>query len=581
MSPHYRLRGGTRAAFTRRVPLIAVTAVITTTLLTTAVHPSDLANRKADPKAYSTEVAPGAPNETYAEAKTRGADLSAFGPDCDPATGRLAFPVASSPPCLRPFTGSNGGPTGQGVTADEIVVARYLPPPTDVISALAPAVISPSDTERTIQAFIELLADVFETYGRHLRVVNVAASGRENDPEAATADAVKVAAEIGAFASVGGPKLTTSYARELARRGVICIGCALVLPDDRIQENAPMLWNTEPTPDQYLRFAFTLADRLSGKPASLSTDAAMRKRTRRFGVIHIELSPPVFEGVAADYKRNASRFGLGPKLPVSSYLLDLSDLSTLAPQARTAISRMKNEGVTTIIFLGDPIVPSMLASAATQAKYFPEWITTGTLFVDTTSAARRIDQRQWSASIGVSFRPMPADPTNRGWNRVFEWYYGQAPPDPRVASEMSPLLLIFLGIHLAGPDLTPASFRDGLFRAPPTISSPTEPKVSFGDNKVVRAVDGTPRVDFGTVDDAALIWWDPDANGLDELGTEGNGAYRYIDGGARFEPGSIPSDVFERRDTDDPMMAPPIETAATIAIPITPHNLAALGGSQP
>jgi hypothetical protein len=97
------------------------------------------------------------------------------------------------------------------------------------------------------------------------------------------------------------------------------------------------------------------------------------------------------------------------------------------------------------------------------------------------------------------------------------------------------VIYLMTGLHLAGPDLTPQTFQQGMFRylAPP--SSPLRPHTSWGDKKLWG---NTP--DFHSFDDGAIIWWDPNAKGQDEVGKDGNGEYRYADMGKRFLPGQWP-----------------------------------------
>ena len=60
--------------------------------------------------------------------------------------------------------------------------------------------------------------------------MTVKASGAPDDDAAARADAIKVATEVKAFASFGGPSETEAYAQELAARGVLCLGdCMLAV----------------------------------------------------------------------------------------------------------------------------------------------------------------------------------------------------------------------------------------------------------------------------------------------------------------------------------------------------------------
>ena len=80
----------------------------------------------------------------------------------------------------------------------------------------------------------------------------------------------------------------------------------------------------------------------------------------------------------------------------------------------------------------------------------------------------------------------------------------------------------------AGPNLTPETFRDGLFNLPPTEEAITNPRLSFGDHGI------WPYTDYNGVDDATEIWWDPDEQGPDEIDRDGTGMWRYVDGGKRY-----------------------------------------------
>ena len=64
------------------------------------------------------------------------------------------------------------------------------------------------------------------------------------------------------------------------------------------------------------------------------------------------------------------------------------------------------------------------------------------------------------------------------------------------------------------------------------------------------------------VDDGTEIWWDPKAKGITELGTEGVGMWRYVNGGDRILPGSWPEEepnVFDPEGTVTTYEEPPKE----------------------
>lgn len=151
------------------------------------------------------------------------------------------------------------------------------------------------------------------------------------------------------------------------------------------------------------------------------------------------------------------------------------------------------------------------------------------------------------------------DPSQTSWNHLHEWYFGEPVPATGAAAAtfIGPSLL-FYGIHAAGPTLTPANFRDGMFELAPDETVTTQPFISFGSH------DLWPGSDYNGIDDLAEIWWDPEATGPDELDREGTGMYRYVDGGKRYLPGDWPDSppaMFEREGSVTHLDEPPADEA--------------------
>ena len=55
----------------------------------------------------------------------------------------------------------------------------------------------------------------------------------------------------------------------------------------------------------------------------------------------------------------------------------------------------------------------------------------------------------------------------------------------------------------------------------------------------------TPPSIWAGSDDAGIIWWDPEAEGEDEVGNDGVGMYRYANGGQRYLLGEFPESLEE------------------------------------
>lgn len=470
---------------------------------------------------------------SYAEAVEDGTvDDHDWGERCDPETGRVTVPSNYSPPCLVARPGAPGLNTGQGVTETSVKVVIYGTPDDDLAAALSGTTDPDAQRAQTAENLVKMLEDRFELWGRTVEVVHMKGSG--SDETSARSDAIKVADEIGAFASLGGPSQESAYAEELARRGVVCVGCGLSVPDSTFVENDPYMWGNLPTPEQYLVILGDfLIERLNGKPAIHAGDPAMHTRTRVFGHVNFEQDPPVFRGVSdASNERGRAR-GYEPAARLTYQLV----IPELAEKARVIIGQLKDAGVTTVVFLGDPVMPIYLTTAATDQGYFPEWIITGTVLTDTTTFGRQYDQRQWANAFGVSPLPLRTPPEQGEARRLHRWYYGEEPPSIRNAAVIfEPIRVLMLGLHMAGPNLTPETFRDGLFAYPPSGAGPTQPQISFGNH----GFHADP--DHLAVDDMVEIWWDPDATGEDEQEAEGTGMMRYARGGQRYLPGQMPKE---------------------------------------
>lgn len=504
---------------------------------------------------------------TWDEAKKAGTlDRYDWGDNCDTErryddTGttlaRIAIPSTYSPPCVPRWNGTkpwvsrggrtfttNGGATAPGVTATTIKVVFYLPAELDIAKQLQQFGVQDSNAEmlRGLQEIVAMNNHLYETYGRKVELVPFQGTGDGRSPSAAKADAVKVA-EMGAFASIGGPSQTTAYQHELARHQVLCIGCGLASTDDVLLRDAPYTWGYLATPDQILRgvLGFSAGEMTDGK-AIFAGSAEIRSQKRRFGVVHYEQDPPIYGNLS---KRSEAEFAAkGTKAAATlQYILDPNSLNA---QAQAIIGRLKREHVTSVLFLGDPLMPRFLTQQATRQNYFPEWIFTGTAYTDMTSIGRLYDQRQMAHAYGFSSAAARTSPETSEAMTTFRWWYGRESTAPRTMVQWYPIVqMLYLGIDGAGPNLNATTFAGGMFRYPPTGGTNLKGKDSVGiflDGYLTG--DSTPRISFGfhqgntvpdfvAIDDFSPIWWNVDATGPDEAGTVGKGMWYYAGNGLR------------------------------------------------
>lgn len=310
-------------------------------------------------------------------------------------------------------------------------------------------------------------------------------------------------------------------------RGIICLGgCSGPVTEEFVQEHAPYVWGQLGSSNQ----GEWLANRVAGRKAEFVGSADLRGQERRFGIISYDSPEGTFTKTVENAKREAKKNGINIVADVTYYL----DLNTVQESARTMIAKMKAADVTTVIFAGDPFTPIYLTAEATAQNWFPEWIPSGLVLDDTNFFARQYDPEQWAHAFGAVVGPARVPQDQSDGYALYEWAYGEPPPAEAIAVLIEPAVFqIMTGIQLAGPDLTPESFRDGLFRYPPTGGGPTTPRVSWGyhDSDVA---------DFAPSDDGTEIWFDVDATGPNEIGIEGTGLYRWSDGGRRYATGEWP-----------------------------------------
>jgi hypothetical protein len=465
-----------------------------------------------------------------------------FGPNCDTDTGRIMLPTVYAAPCVEPFQGDNGGATSPGVTADEIKIVYYQTDPAmDPLQSSflqeSGAQVDPESAAATMQDFVGLYNDIFETYGRTVTVESFVGSGAPSDLEAARADAIAIA-EKEPFAVIGGPtQASPVFATALAAEGIVCgPGCSLSLNEDIVEEYAPYLWQLGTTPNQAVALASEMVANLAGPgPAELAGDEAMRDQDRVYGLLHYDTPDGDFQPVYEAFTTALADNGIDLAIDVEFTL----DLARAQENARTNIGRLMEAGVTTIIYQGDPLTPASLTAEATAQGYFPEWILGPSVLMDTTIFARQTDPEQWQNGFGMSLIGARGERSTNGAFLLYEWAFGTEPPNSNVNVFEPYIRTMFTGIHLAGPELTPEAFRDGLYRYPVSGGGPTETQQSRGDHGV------WPDHDWGGTDDVAIIWFDPEATGEDEVGNEGTGMYRYANGGQRYTIGNLPSSLEE------------------------------------
>ena len=404
---------------------------------------------------------------------------------CDPTTGRMRIPMRLAPPCVPVFAGSNGGAQGIGISADTIKIARYVgkpDPASDFLSKSTGTFDEPADISKTYKGFIESFAKTTELYGRKIELVELNGTGLGTDEIAAKADAIK-AKEMGVFAVLGGPGQTRSFAQTLAEEHIMCIGsCLIAQPASFYKQLHPYVW-PGPSPDEtsQLNIEF-VTKQLVGKNAEFGGDAVKNKK-RSFAILNYDTKTGDFTKVWDSWETNLKAAGV----PIVDRVPYLLDVSTVAQDAIPTVQKLKKSGATTILFTGDPFSPIYITKEMTKQGYFPEWVLAGTVFADTTAFSRKFDQDQWKHAFGMNLIPTRIPRDSGEATTVYRCGLGHAPEAVNTQGIiLNNIAILMNGLTLAGPQLTPEHFRDGLWAAPlpERDSAHLRGTVSYGNHEI-------------------------------------------------------------------------------------------------
>lgn len=485
---------------------------------------------------------------------------------CDTDLGTVAIPSILAAECYAPYDGPPGGESDLGVTDDSIKIVLYLPSEGDeTYDAIAGAASDDTNaqTVETYEGFLELYEDYHETYGRSVELIPFEGSGGYFDPVAARADAAEIAA-MEPFQVWGSPGVN-DFVDELAGQGIQTVQLLHGQPNDYYVENDPFVFSIGMSPLQSRSHtAEYIGKRLAGEPAAHAGDPALQGQERVFGYVALDTEvDTAATATRTEFERMLGEYGAGFEQSLT-YATPI-DLPVSAPGL---IGRLKDAGVTTVVFTGDPLAPGILTREATNQSYFPEWIVDGSVLVDTTAFARTYDQEQWANAFGVSNGAARVERDAAGYYLVYDWYHCAPPAAEDSVGLIGPSPATFYSVIQAlGPNLTREGFRDALFAAEPTAQGVTVPTLSWGEK------DRWPFPDYHGVDDSTEIWWDAAATGQAETGNEGVGMYRYVDGGTRYLPGEWPDSppevfteegtvtIYQETPADEPIpdYAPPCE----------------------
>jgi hypothetical protein len=129
---------------------------------------------------------------------------------------------------------------------------------------------------------------------------------------------------------------------------------------------------------------------------------------------------------------------------------------------------MKSAGVTTILCGCDPIMPVFLTGEMNREQYYPEFVIVGTALTDTDIVGQLWNQNEAVHAFGVSSLQAPVPPTQ---TVAYEAYKTVRQDEPAFTVDLIyyQMQMMAIGIQMAGPNLNPLTFEQGMFAFPPKV----------------------------------------------------------------------------------------------------------------
>ncbi|HUI05001.1 MAG TPA: hypothetical protein VLZ77_15785 [Acidimicrobiales bacterium] len=410
-----------------------------------------------------------------------------------------------SPPCIA-FSGSDGGATSQGVTGSTINVSyRVTSDGTSFqqqLAALGGAQFADTqaDINRTILGLQDYFNKNFQFYGRKLNIQFFNGHGSITNEllgqgqQQADADAVTAGQQMHAFAELNG--VTEPYDDALAQQHVLAFG-APYLSANWMGQRAPYEWSVATECNDVAttasEFGTKMLGTLSGHTSAAYAGGSLKGQPRKYAIIAPD--NPWYQ----DCANAAAAYGNAHGTPITDDVQYQLDLSTLSSQAASVVSKLANDGITTVYCGCDPIFPIYLTSRAHEQGYYPEWVVVGVALTDTDIVGQLFDQSEWQHGFGVSY----AGPTlPKAATLGYAAYKSVRSDEP--ANEVNliyeQMYQMAIGIEMAGPDLTPQTFQTGMRAYPGSVANASN--AEFGTWKF-------PAGHYSPQVDSTIIYWNP------------------------------------------------------------------------
>jgi hypothetical protein len=469
----------------------------------------------------------------------------------------------ASPPCVPFFEGDNFGATYQGVDKSQITVLVYYdvgtygfpgrqevtPTNGSYVDIDKPRLPNCAQTNqgpntdpatcdhmltRMLKGFSKYFNERFQTYNRHVHYWEYftqadTAAERRSDA-VANWEKLKPFAVIDAATFNG---FNQEYQTALARLGVLTFSSTeATLPNKFFRENAPQSWGFWPDIEHWERlYASYVCTKVAPYPVKhygvSGGQGAPNGQKRKFGLYYpqdvdepglsyfTELLIPDLKKCGVDVVEAA--------YPESGWAVDSQDSGT---EAAEAVARFQSANVTTVLYIG---VEGRFTNAADAVRYYPEIVIAGALDNDNNFIGQTQNQNAmrnaWAMTFHIRINRLEDAPGYRAYKEG-DPAGANNPNDAagvNARDQYSDHFMLFQGIQVAGPKLTPESVDKGFHAIPERESTSPFNSAFFFDEG-----------DYSSVKDAMEEWWDPEGRSRGG-GTPSNrpGCWRVVREGRR------------------------------------------------
>ena len=444
--------------------------------------------------------------------------------------GKQFGDYSSAPTCVPKFTGNNGGATYGGVTATTIKLVYFREKDNPVVKGILQSqglYSDPADQQRFMQSMEEFINKKYELNGRKVKIAFWSSPCQASPPDDSCLrnDARSLVATEKPFAVVyDNNSNSPAFFDELSKLRVINFG-GWHFQDSFSTARRPYHYDALMGGDFQAQLTGEYwCKKLAGGKARYAGSADLQALKRKAAIFYAQTD------VNAEPAQRLAKIlnDCGVQTSEAPYS---PDTATASQQATSQVAKIKGDGVTSVLFFGDPIAPAFFTRSMTQQAYFPEHVLVGAGLIDYDKLARLYDPQQWThafgPSDGVVFPPFDKQECSIMWTATGR-------PGVPYASAQLPWIywsIIAAGIQMAGPTLNPGSFEQALLSG----SVDTEP-FSQTKNPGLGWVHFAPG-DYTAASDAKEAYWD--ANATSSLDGKA-GAYVAINGGRRYAIGQWP-----------------------------------------